>query len=179
MYSKKTTKNVITKGTIANELLNKNKKSLRLFTILSLVFGAIVYIVFSSIYSFGLKNNDVHVLGYVVYFVCLLPCLLLLVFFVLSIPASIKRQKKLNNGDFFVVTDRAIYKEEKTARRHNGRRSHYIKKVVHFYKFGEIEMNSTWYELTSDNDEFYMVVFDPNSNIAQKYYPAKLYEYKE
>ena len=84
--------------------------------------------------------------------------------------------KRQNNPDFCVITDEVVYKEEMTYRYHE---SILTKKVVHFSRCGDIEVNPTWYKLASKNDIYYMVVRDKDSKHVLKCYPAKLYEYKE
>ena len=100
-------------------------------------------------------------------FICCLP-----LFFIISLIGGFGR----GNQDIFVVTDEVVYKEEITYRL---RGAILIKKVVHFSKFGDIEVNPTWYQLASENDVYYMIVREKDSKRALKCYPAKLYEYKE
>ena len=71
---------------------------------------------------------------------------------------------------------KALYKEEKTIRRRN---SLLVKKVIHLCKCGEVEVNSTCYQITSENDVFYVVVSRREPKRTLKCYPAKLYEYVE
>jgi len=101
----------------------------------------------------------------------------LLLLFVGSIPVTISQNKKLKAGNFSVLTDEVLYKQERTVVRH---RKYITEKIFHFQKFGDIRIYSnTYYQITSQNDKFYLVVYDPNSKIPQTYYPAKMYEYTE
>ena len=169
----KETKNVITKETIAKDLQTEDKKSSRVLLIIALVYVVVVSSVLLTVYFLGLKNSEIGAIGYVIFFVCVFICLLPLFSFIsLLIPG----RNGQNNSNFFVITDEVVYKEEKTIQR---RDTILIKKVIHFYRCGEIEVNSTWYQITAEKDIFYMVVRDQNSKSALKCYPAKLYEYVE
>ncbi|MBO5939021.1 MAG: hypothetical protein J6Q82_05935 [Clostridia bacterium] len=167
------TKNVITKETIAKDLQTEDKKSSRILLIVALVYMFVGSSVLLAVYFLGLKNSEIGAIGYVIFFACVFICLLPLLFF---ISLLIPRRNGQNNSNFFVITDEVVYKEEKTIRRRDTR---LIKKVIHFYQCGEIEVNSTWYQITAERDVFYMVVRDRNSKSALKCYPAKLYEYIE
>ncbi len=169
----KETKNVITKETIAKDLQVEDKKRSRFLLIATVVYIIVVSSVLLAVYFFGLKNNKIEVIGYVIFFACVFICLLPL-FSLISL--LIKCLKGQNNTNFFVITDEVVYKEEKTIRR---RETMLIKKVIHLYKCGDIEVNSTWYQITAKKDVFHVVVRDRDSKIALKCYPAKLYEYIE
>ena len=169
MASDKVTKTEITKATIASELHAENKKSSLVFVLISIIYVVFIGIVFSAVYFFGLKNYEMGAIGYIIFFVCVFICLLPPLIFILSVIGQ-------KNSDFYVITDQVVYKEEKTVWKIRGP---IVQKVVHFYRCGEVKMNSDWYQMTDENDVFYMVVRDRASKTALKYYPAKLYEYKE
>ncbi|MBE6662637.1 MAG: hypothetical protein E7606_05070 [Ruminococcaceae bacterium] len=176
MYTEKQTKNILTKQTIAEELLREGKKS-RLVSFLYLIlvtfFGELVCLL---IYVSDLAGRERGAIHWILYFSLVIACMIPLLFVIFSIPAWRSMQKRLKNGDFFVITDTVVYKEEKTIRR---RRSIRAVKILHFQSFGDIHVGSTYYPMTSSDDVFYMVVFSEDSKAPIKYYPAKLYEYKE
>ena len=169
----KETKNVITKDTIAKDLQTEDKKGSGILLILALVYIVVVGIVLLAIYFFGLKGSEVGVIGYVIFFVCVFICLLPLLSIISVLITGGKGQKDSN---FYVITDAVLYKEEKTIRRRN---SLLVKKVIHLCKCGEVEVNSTCYQITSENDVFYVVVSRREPKRTLKCYPAKLYEYVE
>ena len=169
----KETKNVITKDTIAKDLQTEDKKGSGILLILALVYIVVVGIVLLAIYFFGLKGSEVGVIGYVIFFVCVFICLLPLLSIISVLITGGKGQKDSN---FYVITDAVLYKEEKTVRRRN---SYLVKKVIHLCKCGEVEVNSTCYQITSENDVFYVVVSRRDPKRTLKCYPAKLYEYVE
>ena len=170
---KKETKNVINKEMIAKELRDKDKKGDLVLSISAIAYVIMVSCVALAVYFFGLKNIEVGVIGYVIFFVCVFICFWPLLFFIFLMIFGPKGQK---TEDFVVITDEVLYKEEMTI---NTRDSLLTKKVIHFCKCGDIEVNSTWYQLTSNGDTYYMVVRDKESKYAFKCYPTKLYEYVE
>ena len=175
MFNEKTTKNIITKETIANELKTKDKKSILPLIGLALVYIIVAGAVFSIIYFLGIKEVD-GTIGHVIFFVCLFVFLLPIFAFVSLICASMTGSKGQNNKSFCVITDEVVYKEEITYLR---RRTMLIKEVLHFSRCGDVEVNHTWYQLTSEKDVYYMVIREGDPRRVLRCYPAKLYEYKE
>ena len=169
----KETKNVITKETIAKDLQTEDKKSSRVLLIIALVYAVVGSSVLLTVYFLGLKNSEIGAIGYVIFFVCVFICLLPLLSIISVLVTGGKGQKDSN---FYVITDAVLYKEEKTIRRRN---SLLVKKVIHLCKCGEVEVNSTCYQITSENDVFYVVVSRREPKRTLKCYPAKLYEYVE
>ena len=177
MYREKQTKNIITKESIAQELLRERQHSLRLYILFSVALTVFVGLVFWAIYSFGMRGKSVSTIGYVIYVLTLLISLTPSALLLWPIPAIKKGQERLKNGAFLVVTDEAVYKAARTATR---RGHNYEEKIVHFYKYGDVPMaGGTWYQLTDKGDVYYMVVYDENDIAPLAYYPAKLYEYKK
>ena len=169
----KETKNVITKETIAKDIQAEDKKSSRILLIIALVYVVVVSSVFWAIYFWGLKSSEVGVIGYVIFFAGVFICLFPLFSIIVALITGGKGPKDAN---FYVITDAVLYKEEKTIRRRN---SLLVKKVIHLCKCGEVEVNSTCYQITAENDVFYVVVSRREPKRTLKCYPAKLYEYVE
>ena len=168
------TKNIITKRDIAQELLQKNKKSLQQAIIFSVVWIALVAVVFWLIYSFGMKSSGT--VGYVIYFVSLAVCLFPPCLASVAIPAAISEQKSLLRGEFFVVTDTVVGKEIKSVVKHA---QVYEEKTLRFSLYGDVRVDTTCYQLASEGDVFYLVLKRLDSQLPQKYYPANMYEYRE
>ena len=169
----KETKNVITKETIANDLQIEDKKRFRVLLVIALAYVFVVSSVLLAVYFFGLKNNEIGVIGYVIFFACVFICLFPLLSFLSLLTVG---RKSENNANFSVITDEVVYKEEKTISR---RDRILVKKVIHLCKCGEVEVNATCYQITSENDVFYVVVSHREPKRTLKCYPAKLYEYVE
>lgn len=178
MYKENPTKNIITKQTIAKELLAKNRTDRTVLSVIAVALAAIVGIIFFAIYNFGLKGNDVHVIAYVIYYAVMIACFIPSVISILLVLLLLKNDKKLKKGEFFVITDTVVNKYEKTVRS-SGRGTYYTAKTVHFRRYGDVKVNSTTYQMASNEEVFYMVVYDMDAITPQKIYPADLYEYKE
>ena len=168
----KVTKNIINKEIIVKELQEQNKKSSIVLFIIAIVCVMVVSCVSLIVYFFGLRNSEIGTVGYGIFFACVCICIFPFLHLIILLITGSKGQ---NANNFVVITDEVVYKEEKTIRRRN---TYLIIKVIHFYKCGEIEVNSTLYQITGEKDIFYMVVRDRNSP-PLKCYPAKLYEYVE
>ena len=170
-------KAVITKKTIAKELMSENTKSLGFYLIIIGAWFAFIGLLFWGFYFLVLQERDVTAFGWIVYFACMLVFLLPSLIFIMLIPALLSERKKLKNLDFFVFTDEVTRKEEKNVIR---RGNIYIENTIHFYKYGDVHIkNKTWYQLTEENDTYYIVVSSKASDHPQKYYPTKIYEYQE
>jgi hypothetical protein len=171
---KEPTKNILTKESIAQDLLQKNKQSLQNMVKAIVIWLLFVAIVFLLVWLLVMKNSRLvgRILYYVALALALFPCCLILT----GIPASLSEQKRWKNGDFFVVTDRVVAKEIKSVMRHG---NVYEKKTLRFSLYGDIFADATAYSLASEGDLFYFVLDRLDAPSPQKYYPAKLYEYKE
>ena len=172
---KKVSKNIINKDIIAKDLRDENKKGSFVSLCLAFIYLIVVGSTLSVIYFFGLKSNGIGELGYFIFFASVVICLLPLFFIISNLIQSIIGQ---NGSNLYVITDEVVYKEEKIVRK-SGPDTLIEKKIIHFYKYGELEVNSTLYEITDNNDAFYIVLKDRESNRVLKCYPAKLYEYVE
>ena len=169
----KATKNIINKEIIVKELQEQNKKNSIVLFIIAIVCVMAVSCMSLIVYFFGLRNSEIGTVGYVIFFACVFICIFPFLYLIFLLITGSKGQ---NANNFVVITDEVVYKEEKTIRRGD---TYLIKKVIHFYKCGEIEVNSTCYQITGEKDIFYMVVRDRDSKSVLKCYPAKLYEYVE
>lgn len=176
MREEKATKNIITKETIGRDLLSQNQKTTRFYMILFVVLTVLTSVVFLIFYSLVLKSSDIGIAAWVIFFIAMLICFSPSFFCILSVFRSLSERKILKNVAFFVVTDEVAYKEEKSVTR----RGHvYIQKTIHFCKYGDVHVDATCYQLTSNGDMFYLVVYQRDPQTLRKYYPAKMYQYKE
>lgn len=180
MREEKVTKNIITKETIANDLLRENNKALVVFIIYFLSSTLIASILSSIFYSFILQSRAVGSLSHVIFAILELICFLPSIILALLIFSSIFQIKKIKNGNFVVVTDEVAYKWEKTEFHRYGRRGPRIpRKTIHFRMYGDVHTDKSCYQIATSDDVFYIVVFSKPHGVPQKLYPAKLYEYKE
>ena len=171
---KESTKNILTKDAIAQDLLQKNKQTWQNMIKAMVIWMIFVAIAFLLVWLLVMQNSGL--VGRVVYFVALAlalsPCFIIMT----GIPAVISEQRRLKNGDFFVVTDRVVAKEIQSVMRHG---NVYDKKTLRFSLYGDVFADATTYSLASEGDLFYLVLDRLDAPSPQKYYPAKLYEYKE
>ena len=171
---KESTKNILTKDAIAQDLLQKNKQTWQNMIKAMVIWMIFVAIAFLLVWLLVMQNSGL--VGRVVYFVALAlalsPCFIIMT----GIPSVISEQRRLKNGDFFVVTDRVVAKEIQSVMRHG---NVYDKKTLRFSLYGDVFADATTYSLASEGDLFYLVLDCLDAKSPQKYYPAKLYEYKE
>ena len=171
---KESTKNILTKDAIAQDLLQKNKQTWQNMIKAMVIWMIFVAIAFLLVWLLVMQNSGL--VGRVIYFVALAlalsPCFIIMT----GIPAVISEQRRLKNGDFFVVTDRVVAKEIQSVMRHG---NVYDKKTLRFSLYGDVFADATTYSLASEGDLFYLVLDRLDAPSPKKYYPAKLYEYKE
>ena len=180
MYQERATKNIITKESINEELAREEKKAGCVFLALAAVAAAIFGIVFLIFDAFVLSRNDMGGLAWLAYLVTALVCVLPSLFCLLAAFSAAYGRKKAALGEILVTTDRVHSKEEKTVRRTTGSGTTYrIERVLYFYNHGEVQVDSTCYMMTSEEDEFYIVTYADNPQHPIKCYSAKMYEYKE
>ena len=171
---KESTKNILTKDAIAQDLLQKNKQTWQNMIKAMVIWMIFVAIACLLVWLLVMQNSGL--VGRVVYFVALAlalsPCFIIMT----GIPTVISEQRRLKNGDFFVVTDRVVAKEIQSVTRHG---NVYDKKTLRFSLYGDVFADATTYSLASEGDLFYLVLDRLDAKSPQKYYPAMLYEYKE
>ena len=171
---KESAKNILTKESIAQDLLQKNKQTWQNMIKAMVIWMIFVAIAFLLVWLLVMQNSGL--VGRVVYFVALAlalsPCFIIMT----GIPAVISEQRRLKNGDFFVVSDRVVGKEIQSVMRHG---NVYDKKTLRFSLYGDVRADATAYSLASEGDLFYLVLDRLDAPSPKKYYPAKLYEYKE
>ena len=177
MYERNSTKTIIIKQTIENEV-SKNSNFIPFFTIFYAIITFLISLVFWFISSFGLKSPDTTtIIRIFLYVITVLTYGVLIVSYIWLIFSALSQTRKLKNGEFCVITDEVVYKEEKEKYR---RGIYKTIRTIHFSKCGEIEIsNDIWYQITSKHDTYYMVVHSSDQTNPHLYYPAKLYEYVE
>ncbi len=162
---KEQTKNIITREKIEKELQFYNTAGLKHtavgFAAVILIFG--VFSLLTSAFS-----SEMAIVS------CLVGCVPMIAILVLLIRLLIER-KRLKNGEFEITLRHLLYKDEKMIRSGKSRR---VQEMFHFEGFDEVWANHTEYQLSSMNDEFYIVHYE-GSKKAQMVFPLKLYEYKE
>ena len=167
-------KQILTKEALIKEMLAENAKSLRYFAAIFAVVTALIGILFWVIYI-GIDGKGLHPVVWVIYFAFLTVCLFLPFMLALSLYIEVEQRIALKKGEIIVKTDKVVHKGERLA--HS--KAHYNEKYVRFCNYGEPKVNQTWYELTDEGDLYYVVFCGKKSKGPSRYYPTKLYEYKE
>ena len=139
--------------------------------------------VFLPIYYFGVRRAEFGWLSYAIYFVALLIFLFPPFLSALFICIDATNIKKLKNGSFIVTTDTVYFKEKADVGPYRDRNigsTAHQNNVIRLSSCGaEVTVNDVWYDITSDDDVFYVVFYkDQKTKQPQKCYPAKIYEYK-
>ena len=169
---KKETKNIITRETVEKELTRLNKADIHLSLVL-LIFMTVVEVPLSilPICLFFAVGEQMVLLGigcFLLSFALLIPVVIQLV----SLITALNETQLLKNGDWFVDVDELQYKTEEMERRHTIN-------VLYFYKHGRVGSDDTEYQLASQGDAFYLVVYKKKKPRVALHYFQKLYEYRE
>ena len=169
---KKETKNIITRETVEKELKRLNKAEIHSFLVLFIVMTLVcVPVSILLIYGFFSVGRHIVLLGigcFLLSFALLIPVVIQLV----SLITALNETQLLKNGDWFVDVDELQYKTEEMEQRHTIN-------VLHFYKHGRVVSGDVSYQLASQGDPFYLVVYKKKKPRVALYYSQKLYEYRE
>ena len=167
----KQTKNIITKESIADDLLFYTTADIRV----SLVCGGVsslIGIPFISLLATAFKPTDGHPISFIFYGLVLLIFSLLLILCPFTpILISLKERKRIRNGEFEIVVLPLRYKSEVYRNRHFELR-------LHFDNFKEYEVSATEYALASAKQEYYIVHYR-NSKRIRKIFATERYEYQD
>lgn len=168
----KQTKQIITKDGIEKELRFYNKANIRstlvLYGILSLLLIPIAVLLIFEIRS--LTDSLLWEIVFCTFFSLLVISPLALGFS--SLYRGLAERKLINQGAFDVLTREVSYKSEEYIRRR-------CVEQLHFVGFQAVEAGHTIFQLTSEGDTFYLVVYRTEKPAIKLFYPAKIYEYRE
>lgn len=167
----KQTKNVITRDFVAKELKFFNTADIRSILVLcgglSLVFLPLTFgLVYGILCLFEALLLKI-ILSFVVGVIISAPVWINL----LTLPKILAERALLLKGDFEITVKTVLYKNEKIVRRHT-------EGFLHFEGFKECSVGNTTFQLTSEDDEFYIVHYRSRDSIKLLYF-TKIYEYKE
>lgn len=168
---KKPTKNIITREYIEKELWFYNKADARsciLFSGILLLFCIPCTIMFISLSCAFAKSILLKI------FLCIISVFLGMSFEGIELVYLIKaltERKKLKAGEFSIVIRKMLYKREVIERRTELH-------CLYFEDFKRVATGYTYYDLSSDGDEFYIVHYNGSKEI-QHIYPLSMYEYRE
>ena len=192
--AKDETKNIITKETIEKELKFLNKADIRsslvMIAVMAVIFVPLSIIPIYIFFSVGRKTILLGICCFLGFLVFLLPIFLNLI----SLVKAINEAHLLKKGDWFVDTDEVRYKTEEVEHRHTidvlyfyryGRvvsggveRRHTID-VLYFYRYGRVVSGGAEFQLASQDDAFYLVIYKKKKPSIVLHYSQKMYEYRE
>ena len=172
----KQTKNILTKKIIADELrfiLDANRRAgIRLLICVSPICIAFALLMlWVSVNAFNSLAPKI-ILGIIFISAPLLPVLL----FIYMIYDGIRSTKLVDNGRYTIITKELSYKTEEY--RSRGRGGDHFARLLHFPDFAPIEVSNTTYQLASNDDVFYFVMFN-NERQPRLFYNSKMYEFKD
>ena len=82
--------------------------------------------------------------------------------------------KKIKKHGFQIITDKVVRLEEKYVKENKRYR---VKHLLYFNKYGDKEVDSDRFKMTSLGEEFYLVIFPWEKHSIYSCYPTKLYKY--
>ena len=166
------TKNIITRETIEKELKFLNKAEIRLFLILAVVI-TVICVPLSTLpirifYSDVRKTILLGICCFLGFLVFLLPIFLILI----DLLKAINEAHLLKKVDWFVDIDEVRYKTEEAEHKRTI-------KVLYFYRYERVVSNRVEFQLTSQDDAFYLVIYKKKKPSVVLHYSQKMYEYQE
>ena len=168
----KTTKEIITREFIENELRFLNRASIRAGLALTASTALISIPITAMLLWFAVSSHVI--LGFKI-FLCIFsilvgcsPMLPGVLFWI----RTLSQVRLLGQGAYDVSLQELSYKCEKYVRRH-------YKEVLCFSGFEDVEVGHTAYQLASAGDAYYLVTYRTRRKETQLLYAAKMYEYRE
>ena len=169
----KTTKNVITRESIAKDLAANLKGEFAMSLFFSVLFSVIfIPMIIGCFYALFWKVDNVilAVAKAVVCLIFIVCCSLPTILNVIPLVSAIIKKKKVKSGEFDVIVRELSYKREVYKRG--------VERRFVFVGFKEVAVTRNVYQLSSSEDEFYLVVFPGKKNI-EALYPLKTFEFVE
>lgn len=155
-------KNIISLESCRNTLIKETKANLR--TLLLLLPAMLVIFVPLICLAMALfADDDLNRVGQILTGIIFTSIFAALpVYFIYQIINELFKLKMISAYNFSIVKDTVIRVEKVMKRRHE-------ETVAHFKNYGEFSISRTQYDLTSTNDEFYLVILNCNKRILSAY----------
>ena len=170
--AKNETKNIITKEAIEKELKFLNKADIRsslvLIAVMALIFVPLSIIPIYIFFSVGRKTILLGICCFLGFLVFLLPIFLNLI----PLVKAINEAHLLKKGDWFVDVDEVRYKTEELEHKHTI-------DVLYFYRYERVVSGGAEFQLASQDDVFYLVIYKKKKPSVVLHYSQKMYEYQE
>ena len=170
--AKDETKNIITREIIEKELKFLNKADIRsslvLIAVMTLIFVPLSIIPIYIFFSVGGKTILLGSCCFLFFLVFLLPIFLNLI----PLVKAINEAHLLKKGDWFVDIDEVRYKTEELEYKHPI-------DVLYFYRYERVVSGGAEFQLASQDDAFYLVIYKKKKPRVVLHYSQKMYEYQE
>ena len=162
----KTTKNILTRESIAKDLAANLKGEFAMSLFFSILFSVIfIPMIIGCFYALFWEVDNV-ILAVAKAVVCLIfiVCFSLpIILNIIPLVSAIIKKRKLKRGEFDVIVRELSYKRE--VYRHKGG----VERRFVFVGFKEVAVMQNVYQFSSSDDEFYLVVFSGKKNIEALY----------
>ena len=160
------TKNIITRESCKQEILHICRADVR-YNIVLLIAFAPLYVPLIIFGAFSLKENLLIIIPFVAF-------LAIPIMFGYLVFNAIRIKREVEQGAFSVLIDIASYLSEGEVVGRNRTAD-----VIHFAKFGRYIPSKTVFDMTSEGDEFYIVVINRKKKVPVLVFSRLLYEYVE
>ena len=170
--AKNETKNIITRETIEKELKFLNKADIRsslvLIAVMTVFFLPLSILPIYIFFSVGKKTILLGICCFLSFSVFLLP----IFFNLIPLVKAINEAHLLKKGDWFVDVDEVRYKTEELEHKHTI-------DVLYFYRYERVVSGGAEFQLASQDDVFYLVIYKKKKPSVVLHYSQKMYEYQE
>lgn len=170
----KQTKNIITRDYVKNELLFRNKATLRsallVSIVTSLVFIPLAWITVPGALSVLRDGIFKFVFGFLYCVVLGTPVWIL----ICGVCRYLFEIRAIKTGCFEITVRRLTLKEEKLV---NYGRNSRLEEHLHFNGFHSVEVGHTAFQLATEGDDYYIIHYSKKKQI-ELVYSTKTYEYK-
>ena len=139
-----------------------------MIAVMAVIFVPLSIIPIYIFFSVGRKTILLGICCFLGFLVFLLPIFSNLI----SLVKAINEAHLLKKGDWFVDTDEVRYKTEEVEHRHTI-------DVLYFYRYGRVVSGGADFQLASQDDVFYLVIYKKKKPSVVLHYSQKMYEYKE
>ena len=166
----KQTKNILTRASLTKELLFLSTANIRY----SIVLCCVVLLVEIPIIALVAALTDKHTFAITISVATILSVIPGI--FIYCIIQEFKDKKRIERGEYDVITRQVIYKHESRIARPGC--GHRIEELLHFDTFGDIGVAHLTYQLADEGDVFYLVCLH-TSKKPTLLYSAEMYEFRE
>jgi len=164
-------KNIITYESCKCDLIEARKVDLETHGMILPIF-LILLVPFVCVFLFMAFSGDRSLLARLIFGLFFAPIFAALpIYFIYQLVNTLFEMKMINDYNFSIVNDTVTRKETVFVHRHE-------EYVAHFQNYGKCNISKVQYDLTSTNDEYYLVILNCNKKVLNAY-PTATNEYKD